>query len=53
MKKLMRYMVVLTVSFLIFSTLSPLALAEEYYESMGEKGGYMAADLVILRPWES
>ena len=50
MKKLMKYMVVLTVSFLIFSTLSPVALAEEYYESMGEKGGYMAADLVILRP---
>jgi len=49
-KRLMRYMVVLTVSCLIFSHLAPIALAEEHYESMGEKGGYMAADLVILRP---
>ena len=49
-KRLMKYMVVLTVSFLIFSHLAPIAMAEEHYESMGEKGSYMAADLVILRP---
>ncbi len=43
-------MVILSVSFLIFSHLAPLALAEEHYESMGDKGGQMAFDLVILRP---
>ena len=50
MKRLLKYMVVLTVSFLLFFHLAPLALAEDHYESMGEKGGYMAADLVVLRP---
>ena len=50
MKRLLKYMVVLTVSFLLFSHLAPVALAEDHYESMGEKGGYMAADLVVLRP---
>ncbi len=50
LKRMLRYTVVFTVSFLLFSHLAPVALAEEHYESMGEKGGYMAADLVILRP---
>jgi len=50
MKRLVKYMVVLIVSFLIFSQAVPVALAEEHYESIGEKGGYMAADLVVLRP---
>ena len=50
MRILLRYTIVLTVAFLIFSHLSPAALAGEHYESMGEKGGYMAADLVVLRP---
>ena len=50
MKRLMKYMVVVAVSFLIFSQLAPVALAEDHYESIGEKGGYMAADLVVLRP---
>jgi len=50
MKKRLLPMVILSVSFLIFSHLAPLALAEEHYESMGDKGGQMAFDLVILRP---
>lgn len=49
-KRSLKYMAVLTVSFLLFFHLAPVAVAQDHYESMGDKGGYMAADLVILRP---
>jgi hypothetical protein len=50
MKKRLLPMVILSVSFLIFSHLASAALAEEHYQSLGDKGGQMAFDLVILRP---
>ena len=49
-KKIKKLLAVFLMSALIFFHFAPTAPAKEYLEDLSEKGGYMAGDLVVLRP---
>ncbi len=49
-KKIKRGVAVFLISALVFFHFATIAPAKEYLEDLGEKGGYMAGDLVVLRP---
>lgn len=49
-KKMKRGVAVFLISALVFFHFASIAPAKEYIEDLGEKGGYMAGDLVVLRP---
>ena len=49
-KKIKKGMTVLLISALGFFHFATIAPAKEYLEDLDEKGGYMAGDLIVVRP---
>ncbi|MBW1779978.1 MAG: hypothetical protein JRL30_04500 [Deltaproteobacteria bacterium] len=49
-KKIKKGVALFLMSSLVFFHFAGIAPAKEYLEDLGEKGGYMAADLAVLRP---
>lgn len=45
-----RFVLAGLISSLILSPFSAAAIAGEFYNNLDEKGGYMAADLLVIRP---
>jgi hypothetical protein len=49
-RKIKKGVALFLMSSLVFFHFAGIAPAKEYLEDLGEKGGYMAADLAVLRP---
>ena len=50
LKRTRKVSAVLLITAMVFFQYGAMASAEEYVKNLDEKGGYMAADLVVLRP---